>query len=163
MTVKELFKGIGEIDDDLIMEAMEAETKATTEKSSKNNWNKYIPLAACFVLIFAGGMYLTMPPQTDPQYENHDPIMDQPVPEHDIGQQLSFTGKIENIDNGIAVVLLHEGYDIGSPGDQVNVSLPKDIEFSVGDLVRVYYTGDVMESYPGEINVLRVEKIEQID
>ena len=44
-------------------------------------------------------------------------------------------------------------------GDKVSVS-KQGKDFEAGDTVRVIYTGLVMETYPAQINVISVEKID---
>ena len=44
-------------------------------------------------------------------------------------------------------------------GDKVSVS-KQGKDFDTGDTVRVIYTGLVMETYPAQINVISVEKID---
>ena len=63
---------------------------------------------------------------------------------------------LEVFDNFMFVKPIENGENLG---DKVSVSkMGKD--FEVGDTVRVIYTGMVMETYPVQINEIRVEKFE---
>lgn len=45
-------------------------------------------------------------------------------------------------------------------GGRVSVSLTEEEDWGVGDQVRVYHEGTIMESDPAQINQLSIEKIE---
>ncbi len=76
-------------------------------------------------------------------------------------ERYSFKAEIVEIFDGSANVTPNEGEDILSSGDLVSISLKNaQGEFLVGDEIIVYYTGEVMESYPLQVNVLEVEKVE---
>lgn len=61
-----------------------------------------------------------------------------------------FSGIIESIEGTSALVFITEG-DILASGDKVYVELDNS-EFKEGDEVTVTYDGNVMESYPLQIN-----------
>ena len=48
--------------------------------------------------------------------------------------------------------------DFKYAGERVHISAPKDAPvFEVGDRITVYYDGRIMESYPPQVNALRIE------
>lgn len=61
-----------------------------------------------------------------------------------------FSGTIESIEETVALVKITEG-EILSSGDKVYVELDNS-EFKKGDEIIVTYDGNVMESYPLQIN-----------
>ncbi len=74
---------------------------------------------------------------------------------------VTFKGKIIELNGDSAIVEPFEGEDILSSADKVSISLAdSDIDFAVGDGIIVYYDGAVMESYPAQVIVMDVEKIE---
>ncbi len=70
-----------------------------------------------------------------------------------------FEGVIAEINDTTAIITPNADQDhILSSGDKVSVNLSvSNIEFSVGDEVIVYYSGDIMESYPLQVNVSDIE------
>lgn len=74
----------------------------------------------------------------------------------------NFTGTIKEINEQSANISVDEGEDIINSGDLVTVTLSinEDVEFKVGDRVRVRYDGDVRETYPLGINTIFIEIIE---
>lgn len=72
-----------------------------------------------------------------------------------------FNGEIIEIYGSSAIVLIDENEDIRNSGDKVDVDLTKntDVEFSIGDRVKVEYDGKVQEKYPLGINIISVELI----
>lgn len=76
--------------------------------------------------------------------------------------EAEFKGTITEIIGEFAIVSADEGEDIRSSGDLVEVNLSKnqDIEFKVGDRVRVGYDGAIQEKYPLGINTIFVEMLE---
>ncbi len=73
---------------------------------------------------------------------------------------VSFTGVIEEIYDDTAIVIPNDDQvDILASGDRVSVNLSAfEDELAVGDEIKVYYTGEIMESYPLQINVIDIEK-----
>ena len=63
---------------------------------------------------------------------------------------------LEVFDNFMFVKPIENGENLG---DKVSVS-KQGKDFDTGDTVRVIYTGLVMETYPAQINVISVEKID---
>ena len=63
---------------------------------------------------------------------------------------------LEVFDNIMFVKPIENGENLG---DKVSVS-KQGKDFEVGDTVRVIYTGMVMETYPAQINVISIEKID---
>ncbi len=75
----------------------------------------------------------------------------------------SFTGTIQEMSENklTAVVKVDEGEPILSSSDLVSVGLGINTtdNFSVGDHIRVYYDGTVMETSPAQVNEFKIEKI----
>ncbi len=74
------------------------------------------------------------------------------------GSVAVFRGIIEEISDDTAIVIPNDSEEhILSSGDKVTVNLSvADNKFVVGDEVVVYYTGEIMESYPLQINTVDV-------
>lgn len=79
-------------------------------------------------------------------------------------EQFTFEATVlENAENSIMVEPV-EGENELSSSDKIVVRLPKDgagledlSRFTVGSRVRITYDGTIMESYPAQINALKVE------
>lgn len=73
----------------------------------------------------------------------------------------TFTGTIKEINEQSAIINIDEGEDIRRSGDLVSVSLSvnENVEFKVGDRVKVGYDGEVREIYPLSINTIFIELI----
>lgn len=70
---------------------------------------------------------------------------------------VQFSGKIDSIDGDEAIVTPDEGEDILNSGDAVRVNIAKYSKpLKVGDAVTIYYDGEIMESYPLQINLLGI-------
>lgn len=76
--------------------------------------------------------------------------------------EAEFKGTITEIIGESAIVSADEGEDIRSSGElvEVNLSKNKEVEFNVGDRVRVGYDGPVQEKYPLGINTVFLELLE---
>ena len=74
---------------------------------------------------------------------------------------VTFSGTILELNGNNAIVEPFEGEPIRSSADKIVVDLSSNNEnFAVGDEIIVEYTGEVMESYPAQIVVLGIEKVE---
>lgn len=76
--------------------------------------------------------------------------------------EAEFKGTITEINGQIAIVEADEGEEIRGSGELVEVNLSKneEVEFKIGDRVRVGYDGGVQEKYPLGINTIFVELLE---
>lgn len=82
-------------------------------------------------------------------------------------EQSTFTATVlENMGTSI-MVQPHEGEDELRSSDKIVVRVIKDSavledlsQFSVGKNVKITYDGAIMESYPAQINALKVELVE---
>ena len=74
----------------------------------------------------------------------------------------SFIGVVTEISENHAIVTPNEDEDIRSSGDAVSIGTldEYDEDFETGDIIKVTYTGGVMESYPLQVKVINVEKVE---
>ncbi len=72
--------------------------------------------------------------------------------------EVKFEGKIDSIENGTAIVIPNgdEQYILSS-GDKVKVNISSD-NFKVNDEVVITYDGSIMESYPLQINLIKIER-----
>lgn len=75
-------------------------------------------------------------------------------------ETVTFSGTIIELNENSAIVEPFEGETIRSSADKISVNLEGYGEFAVGDEVVVEYDGTVMESYPAQVNVLGVKKVE---
>ncbi len=77
--------------------------------------------------------------------------------------EVEFIGTITEINGQIAIVSAEEVEDIRRSGDLVEVDLSKnkEVEFRVGDKVKVVYDGAIQEKYPLGINTVFVELLER--
>lgn len=69
----------------------------------------------------------------------------------------TFIGKVKEIVTGGYIVTPNENEAILRSGDKVVIYTDKN--FSVGDEIKVTHDGNIMESYPLQINVVEIEKI----
>jgi len=75
-------------------------------------------------------------------------------------ENVFFEGTIIELEGSSAIVEPFEGQDIRSSADKISIDLSvSDDTFKIGDKVEVEYTGEVMESYPAQINMISIEKI----
>ncbi len=97
---------------------------------------------------------------------------EQITPVHNDEQNISgessvaiFRGVIDKINDNTAIVVPNSDQEhILSSGDKVTVNLSvSDSEFVAGDEIIVYYTGEIMESYPLQIETVDVELAEGFD
>ena len=75
----------------------------------------------------------------------------------DMANEPSFTGIISEVHENYLLVKVDENEDEYSSSDVIIVSLNMEIEdnsvsYNVGDSVRVYYDGNILESYPAQVN-----------
>ncbi|MBT7123093.1 MAG: hypothetical protein HN948_08825, partial [Clostridia bacterium] len=68
-------------------------------------------------------------------------------------------GVISEISGTSAIVTPNEGEPIRSSGDKVSITIEEGA-FSVGDVVKVEHYPEVMESYPLQIRMISIEKVE---
>ena len=72
-----------------------------------------------------------------------------------------FSGTIIEMNESNAIVEPFEGDIIRSSADKISINLGDDFSsYKVGDAVKVEYSGEVMESYPAQVFVISIEKIE---
>ena len=67
-----------------------------------------------------------------------------------------FIGKVSDKFESSYTIKVLQG-EILSSGDSVSIS--SDLNYEIGDLIEVEYTGSVMESYPLQVNVINLNKI----
>jgi len=90
-----------------------------------------------------------------PSRANDDDIVVEP----DMNEIVSFTGEIIEVNGTSAIVVPNEGSLIRSSGDKVSISIEEGA-FKVGDIVFVEHYPEVMESYPLQITMISIEKVE---
>jgi len=73
---------------------------------------------------------------------------------------VTFSCTIIELNGDNAIVEPFEGETIRSSADKISINLEGYGDFAVGDEIVVEYTGEVMESYPAQVNVLGIEKVE---
>ncbi|SFC29622.1 hypothetical protein SAMN04488102_104262 [Alkalibacterium subtropicum] len=71
-----------------------------------------------------------------------------------------FEGTVIRVDDQSIVVEPFEGEEIRRSGTEVSVSLEEDMDLDVGDQVRITHEGNVMESFPLQIDLIEIERID---
>jgi len=75
-------------------------------------------------------------------------------------EESSFIGKVAEVSETHVIVTPNMSESIRNAGDAVRVDLKYSKEvLAVGDSIRVTYVGAIMESYPLQVNVVKIEKI----
>lgn len=70
----------------------------------------------------------------------------------------SFRGRVVEVGNTFIIVEPFAGESIIKSSDKVSVSIiDSKVKYNLGDIVKVTYTGEVMESYPVQINEISIE------
>ncbi len=121
--------------------------------------------------LLAGTMALTLLSacnEQPPLISEQPPTADTQGQEQNLSGENSvaiFRGVIEEMSDSTATVAPNDDQEhILSSGDKVKVNLSvSDGKFEVGDEIVVYYTGEIMESYPLQINTVDVELSEDFD
>ncbi|MGL5258844.1 MAG: lysozyme inhibitor LprI family protein [Lachnospiraceae bacterium] len=83
--------------------------------------------------------------------------MSRPMTMNDIYKEPNFMGSVLEVSERTILVLVNEEEDERRSSDKISVSLDtqlKDdrIQFEVGDIVQVFYNGEIAESYPAQIH-----------
>jgi len=74
--------------------------------------------------------------------------------------KITFSGTIIELNGDRAIVEPFAGEDILRSADKISISISgSEDSLAVGDEVTVEYDGLVMESYPAQVNVMGIEKI----
>ena len=110
---------------------------------------KKVIIVLCVALMVVG-MVACAPARESDKDVTDKPAMEEPV---------SFTGVISETSGTSAIVIPNEGSPIRSSGDKVSISIEEGA-FEVGDIVIVEHYPEVMESYPLQINMISIEKVE---
>lgn len=66
-------------------------------------------------------------------------------------------------DNSLEVTVIDNEEEKEKTSDKFSFGIDNPEEYNVGDLVKVTYTGIVLESYPAQIDVLKLEKVNKDD
>lgn len=74
-----------------------------------------------------------------------------------VEDQPNFSGIVDEVNENSILVKVNEGEDEIQSSDLISVSLDVKLKdgitnFLVGDEVRVYYDGTILESYPAQVN-----------
>ena len=82
-----------------------------------------------------------------------------PMTMDDLSDKPNFVGTVTEVKENAILVLVDEGEDELASSDLMWVSLKTKLKdstttFSVGDRVKVFYGGDIAESYPAQINAV---------
>lgn len=78
---------------------------------------------------------------------------------HTVLQEQNFTGVVLEVHDETILAKVNAEEDVYKSSDLVSVSLDVQIpdglsEYSVGDEVRVYYNGEIAESYPAQVTTV---------
>lgn len=71
--------------------------------------------------------------------------------------KFSFTAIVDEVNNGSYIVVPDNNQNILKSGDKVSINT--ELKLSKGDHVEIVYDGNVMESYPLQINILKIKKL----
>ncbi|WP_371723356.1 hypothetical protein [Isachenkonia alkalipeptolytica] len=119
------------------------------------------PLKPFLLLIFTGLLLIGCADNNRGDPENGD------MNGNDEVQILQFVATLLEIDENTILVEPAEGEDLLQSGDRVSINTdtldPGDVpEMEGGDTLRIFYTGDVMESYPLQLEEVHIiEKVEK--
>lgn len=80
-----------------------------------------------------------------------------PMTMNDIYDKPNFEGIVEEVYENSILVSVNEGENELRSSDKLSVSLDVKLKdsmtsFKVGNTVKVYYDGDIAETYPGQVN-----------
>lgn len=80
-----------------------------------------------------------------------------PMNMNSVVKEPNFTGRVEEIEENSILVRVDEDEEEAASSDLISVSLDVELEdsmtdFNVGDKVRIYYDGNIAESYPAQVN-----------
>ncbi|OJF93087.1 DUF3221 domain-containing protein [Alkalibacterium sp. 20] len=70
----------------------------------------------------------------------------------------TFEGRIINVEESYIIVEPFEDEEIRRSGSEVSIRVEDDLNFQVGDEVRVTHDGPIMESFPLQINLIEIER-----
>lgn len=82
-----------------------------------------------------------------------------PMTMNDIYKEPNFSGVVTEVFEKAIIVSVNEGEDELNSSDKMSVSLNVKLkdsktDFVVGNKVRVFYDGTIVESYPAQINIV---------
>lgn len=72
----------------------------------------------------------------------------------------TFKGKVNELNDGSAILIIGKDEDDFQEGDLVVIELPEGYQLEVGEEVTVEYDGRIMESYPLQVNVMSVNGVQ---
>ena len=77
------------------------------------------------------------------------------------GNYSSFEAKVIEIPSDRAILVApDEASNEARSSDKISVSVPSSDMFEVGDTVKIYHSGEIMETYPAQISkVYRIDKL----
>ncbi|WP_423190011.1 DUF3221 domain-containing protein [Alkalibacterium sp. f15] len=71
----------------------------------------------------------------------------------------TFEGTIISVEGSHVIVEPSEGEEIRQSGSEVSIRVEDDLNLEVGDEVIVTHEGTIMESFPLQINLIEIERI----
>lgn len=86
-----------------------------------------------------------------------------------VDDEPNFSGIVEEVNEQSILVRVHEGESEFQSSDLISVTLDVKLDdtitdFLVGDEVRVYYDGSILESYPAKVlDVYVIELVKAVD
>lgn len=80
-----------------------------------------------------------------------------PMDMNSVVNEPNFIGVVEETEGDSMLVRVDKDFDEASSSDLISVSLDVELkdsmtDFNVGDKVRIYYDGNIAESYPAQVN-----------
>ena len=74
-------------------------------------------------------------------------------------KQVSFNAKVLSVTGSTAEICTLDENNKEYVNDLYTFTIPEGETLKEGDLITVYFTGDIMESHPAQINVIKTEKL----
>lgn len=80
-----------------------------------------------------------------------------PMDMNNVVKEPNFSGFVETVSEGTILVKVNEDEEEFKSSDLISVSLDVQLkdsmtDFKIGDEVRIYYDGNIAESYPAQVN-----------
>ena len=170
MNRETLMDAIGQLPEDLIAEA------AKKRQRKKLHWAPLAAAAACLCLLLTlplgGGMKAANKAEAEAPMEMA-PAIENVLKDHlfagSADRENGADMTVESAQFLAHVVEVHESYLLVEPleeewernsADRITVTIPTPQQFQPGDLVRIHYSGSLLESYPAQaVDVFGIERL----
>ena len=167
MNRETLMDAIGQLPEELLADV------AKKRERRKNHWVQWAALAACLCLVLTlplgGGLKAANKAEMEAPMEMAPESV---LSDHYYGKTDGANGsemKVESEHFLAHVEEVHGDYLLVEPleeewerncADRITVTIPNPQEFKSGDLVRIHYSGILLESYPAQaVDVIGIERL----